>query len=358
MELLWPGFILLLGLIPILIAVYVWVLRRRRKYAVRYSSLALVREALPPAARLRRHLPFALFLLGLACLILALSRPTATVIVPSGKPTILLAMDVSRSMCSTDIPPNRLKAAKAAVLSFIDRQAADAQIGIVAFSGFAALVQPPTSDAELLRSAVDNLTTARRTAIGSGILKALQAIAEVNKASGPIANASNAESQPLPAIPEGEYATDIVVVLSDGASNSGPQPLDAAQQAVDRGVRVYTIGYGTASGGTMDCGDQALEGQFQGGGGGFGGGFGGGGQGGGRFRRGIDEDTLMGIAEMTGGEYYAATSAGELHDVFKQLPSYLKTKEESSEISVIFIAAGALLASLAVALSLAWHPLP
>jgi Ca-activated chloride channel family protein len=345
MEFQWPGFLLLLGLIPLIVVVYMWILRRRRRFTVRYSSLALVREAIPRTSQLRRHLPFALFLLGLTGLVIALSRPTARVVVPSGQATIVLALDVSRSMCSTDIPPNRLKAAKAAVLSFIDRQDPNAQIGIVAFAGFAGIVQPPTSDQDLLREAVKNLTTARRTAIGSGILKALDAISEVNKN---IAPSSEVQSNLLP---EGLYAPDIIVILSDGASNEGPEPLDAALQAVERGVRVYTIGYGTASGGGMNCGDGFQE-QFFGGGGFGGGGFGGG------FRRGIDEETLMGIAEMTGGEYYTATSAGELHDVFKELPTYLTTKEENSEISVAFTAGGMLLALLAILLSMFWHPFP
>ena len=321
MELQWPGFLLLLGLIPLIIAVYWWILRRRRRFTIRYSSLALVREAIPRTAWLKRHLPFGLFLLGLAALVVALSRPTASVVVPSGQATIMLALDVSRSMCSTDIPPNRLKAAKAAVLSYIDRQDDHAQIGIVAFAGFAALVQPPTTNQDVLRDAVDNLTTARRTAIGSGILEALDAIAEVNQNIPPITSSSDYESMPTPMPIEG-FAPDIIVVLSDGASNTGPQPLDAAIQAQVRGVRIYTIGYGTASGSPMDCGDRNQERFYPGGGMGGGGGFGGG------FRRGIDEETLMGIAEMTGGDYYSATSAGQLHDVFRQLPTYLMTREE------------------------------
>ena len=352
MEILWPRFLLLLGLIPMIVAAYIWILRRRRQFAVRYSSLALVREAIPRAAQLRRHLPFSLFLLGLASLVVALSRPTTTVVVPSGKATVILTLDVSRSMCSTDIPPNRLKAAKAAILSFIDRQDANTQIGIVAFAGFAEIVQPPTSDQEVLRAAVNNLATARRTAIGSGILKSLDAIAEVNQSIAPSVSGSGSEVQQVPA-PKGEFAPDIVVVLSDGASNTGPQPLEAALQAVDRGVRIYTIGYGTASGSAMRCGDQFQEQFFQGGGLGYGGwGFGGG------FRRGIDEETLMGIAEMTGGEYYSATSAGELHDVFEQLPTYLITKEDNTEISVVFSAVGMLFTSLAILLSMVWYQFP
>src|SRR5215208_7483426 len=112
MSLLWPGFLYLLLLIPLIIAVYIWIQRRRRRFAVRYSSLSLVREAAAKQSWLRKHFPFLLFLLALASLVLALARPVATVLVPSNKATVILAMDVSRSMCSTDIPPNRLEAAK------------------------------------------------------------------------------------------------------------------------------------------------------------------------------------------------------------------------------------------------------
>jgi Ca-activated chloride channel family protein len=163
-------------------------------------------------------------------------------------------------------------------------------------------------------------------------------------------------------VPKGAYAPDIVVLLTDGVSNAGPLPLDAAQQAVDRGVRVYTIGFGTANGGEFpNCGVQGQGNEpfgFGGGGGGFGGfgGFGSGGGGG--FRRGIDEQTLKQIADMTGGSYYPAESAGDLQKVFQQLPIYLIAKHETTEISVIFTALGALLAILAIALSLIWHPLP
>src|SRR3990172_5551962 len=124
MDLLWPGFLVLLGLIPLLLAIYLWTLRLRRRFAVRYSSLYLVRAALPQQSRLRRHLPFAFFLLGLVSLAIALARPVTTVMVPIGQTSIILAMDVSLSMCAVDIRPNRLQAAKDAAKSFIQRQPA------------------------------------------------------------------------------------------------------------------------------------------------------------------------------------------------------------------------------------------
>jgi Ca-activated chloride channel family protein len=364
MDLLWPGFLLLLGLIPLLIAIYIWMLRRRRRFVVRYSSLSLVREALPHQSRWRRHLPFALFLLALSSLIIALSRPVTVVSVPTGQVTVILTIDVSRSMCSTDIQPSRIEAAEAAALSFIQHQQATTQIGIVAFSGYAELIQPPTTDSEALQAAIESLATGRRTAIGSGILKALDAIAEIDPSVAPSVTSNSRGPQPTP-VPHGAYVPDIIVLLTDGASNTGPFPSDAAQQAADRGVRVYTIGFGTANGSSFpQCGAQFMgrepfDNRGFGGGGQFGGGqFGGGQFGGGGFRRGIDEATLKQVADMTGGTYYSAESAGELQNVFQNLPTYLITKHETSEVSVVFTAIGALLAALAIALSLLWHPLP
>jgi Ca-activated chloride channel family protein len=366
MEMLWPGFLFLLGLIPLLIAAYIWVLRKRRRFAVRYSSLALVREALPHSSRLRRHLPFALFLLAIASLVIALGRPVDIVSVPTDQTTIILAIDVSGSMRSTDIQPSRLGAAEAAALSFIQRQKFQTQIGLVAFSNIAELIQPPTTDQEALQIAVESLTVGRRTAVGSGILKALDAIAEVDKNVAPSVTDSSPGPAPTP-VPHGAYAPDIIVVLTDGVSNAGPSPLDAAQQAADRGVRVYTIGYGTMNGsvpfggGGQPRGNDPFGGGRQPRGGGlFGGGnpFGGGPGFGGGFRTGIDEATLKQVAAMTGGAYYSATSAGELQSVFRSLPTYLITKHEVTEISVVFAALGALLAAIGILLSLIWHPLP
>ena len=181
MTMLWPSFLYLLILIPLLIIAYIWILRQRRRFAVRYSSLALVRDALPRRSWLRQHLPFILFILALTGLIAALTRPVSIVNVPAGKATIILTIDVSRSMCSTDIKPTRIQAAEDAALAFIQRQNANTQIGLVAFSSFGEIIQPPTNDRELLDAAVKSLLVGRRTAIGSGILTALDAISEMDK---------------------------------------------------------------------------------------------------------------------------------------------------------------------------------
>ncbi len=353
MSLLWPGFLLLLGLIPTIVGAYLWMLRRRRRFTIRYSSLSLVREAAPHPSRLRRHLPFALFVSALASLVTALSRPAALVEVPVGQATVILTIDVSRSMCSTDIRPNRLEAAKDAAQDFVNRQKPGLQIGIVAFAGYAVLIQPPTTDKEALQIAIESLNTARRTAIGSGILESIDAIAEINKNVPPTAPRASSQNQPTP-VPAGTYVPDIIVLLTDGVSNVGPDPLEAAQFAADRGIRIYPIGYGTDDGSFMDCGGRF--GGFES----FGGGQGsGGGQWlGGGFRRGLDERTLKMVADMTGGKYYSATSASELQQVFQSLPSYLITRQETQEISYAFTAAAAFLTTLAIGLAILWRPLP
>lgn len=352
MEFLWPGFFGLLGLIPLLTALYVWNLRRKRAFVVRYSSLSLVRAAIPRYSRIKRHLPFALFLAALTGLVVALARPVSIVSIPTNQTTIILAMDVSLSMRSADIPPSRLEAAEAAALSFVQHQKSSTQIGIVAFAGFAELIQPPTTEQETLQAAIESLTLGRRTAIGSGILQSIDAIAEIDRNVAPSITELNAGSQPPPSpVPHGAYAPDIIVLLTDGVSNAGPSPLEAAQQAADRGIRIYPIGFGTMNG-TLSFGNPGNPGNP-----GSSGGFGGGRPQGG-FRTAIDEDTMKKIADMTGGEYHTASSADELQKVFQSLPTYLITKHEVSEISFLFAALGALLVGAAICLAVVWHPLP
>jgi Ca-activated chloride channel family protein len=345
MEFLWPGFLFLLGLIPVLVGLYIWMLRRRR-FAVRYSSLELVRAALPKRSNWRRHLPVALFLLGLTSLVFALGRPVAILNVPTNQTTIILTIDVSGSMRSRDILPSRLQAAEEASFSFVQHQKSTTQIGLVAFSSFAELIQPATTDQAALQAALDSLTVGRRTAIGSGILVALDAISQVDKNVAHSITDTQPGVEPAP-VPKGDYAPDIIVLLTDGDSNAGPDPLAAAKQAADRGVRVYTIGFGTINGPNAS---QSPFGGFQGGGGGF---FGGGGN-----RMGLNEPMLKQIASMTGGTYHLASSASQLESVFAGLPTYLIIKHEILETSVLFVALGALLAGVALLLSLIWRPLP
>ena len=356
-DLLAPWALVLLAGIAALVVARAWLLRRR-KPALRYSSLSLVREAVGGTSRVRRHLPFALFALGLASLVIALARPVQVVNVPAGRTTVILAMDVSRSMCATDISPNRLLAAESAASSFIARQSDSTQIGIVAFAGFAEVVQTPTTDQEVLLDVIDSLTTGRRTAIGAAIIESLDAISEVDSSVAPVQpDASpSTDAPPRPQLPRGAYAPAIIVLLTDGASNAGPLPSDAASEAAARGVRVYTIGFGTDDPNSErpPCGIQFLGNEPNDPFGGFGG-FGGGGGG---FRRAIDEQTLLSVAQATGGEYYPAASADELQKVFANLPTNLITKPKIMEVSVLFVALGAVLVALGILLGQAWRPLP
>jgi Ca-activated chloride channel family protein len=278
--------------------------------------------------------------------------------VPTNQTTIILAMDVSGSMCATDIPPTRLEAAQAAAITFIESQEEGTQIGIVAFSRFAQLVRPPTTDEDALKAAIQSLLTGRGTAIGAGILEAIDTIAEIDDSVAPSVSEFSPPLEGFEPVPHGAYVPAIIVVLTDGVTTTGPLPVDAAQQAVDRGIRVYTIGFGTAQGAEFaGCGGRFMGREpFSGGNSGFGGGMGGG-PGGGRFRRGIDEATLIQVAEMSGGEYYSAESATELQDVFQNLPTNLIIKTEVTEITFVFTALGALVAVAALTLSMRWHPL-
>jgi len=361
MTFLWPWLLLLLLLIPLMVVIYVWILRRKRRFAVRYSSLSLIREALPKRWRWRQHVPFALFLLALAMLIVSLARPAAAIEVPLSRTTIILALDVSRSMCAIDVPPNRLTVAQEAALAFLDDQIEGTQIGLVAFAGFAEIAVPPTRDKEVLKDAINNFTTSIGTAIGSATLKAIDAIAEVNGAVAP-SGVELAIEDGENILGEGSYQPDIIVLLTDGANSRGPFPLDAAQQAADRGIRVYTIGFGSDDPQEMVCTREQLGSDaFNEGFGGIGGGpssFGGGG--GGNFRRFliIDEDTLQEIADMTGGEYFRAEDADQLRDIFLELPAQVELQTEEMEISVVFTALGALLILMAIALAALWNRFP
>jgi len=352
---LWPDFLLLLGLIPLLIALYVGLLHRRHRFAVRYSSLSLVDQSILRPSWLRKHLPFTLFLVALTSLVVALARPITPEAVLSGQTTIILTLDISRSMCMQDITPNRLEVARAAALSFIQQPVPGTQVGIVAFAGFAELAQEPTTDLMLLENSLVTLTTATKTAIGSAILRSLDAIAEVDKRVAPSDEIDKSPEasleQPLPPIfPREGYMPHIIVLLTDGASNTGPSPLIAAGQAAERGVRIYSIGFGTTNTAIMDCwrlspenppSNPGLESRV----------------GGGSFGNGPDEATLKQIAEITGGKFYSATSAVELQTVFQDLHSFIAMTNKTIEVSVFFAAAGAIMAMAALVLSALWHPL-
>ena len=180
MTLAWPWALALLLLVPALATAYLWQLRRRRREAVRHSSVALVRAAAPRSPHWRRHAPFALVLAALSLLGLAAARPQVEAQVPVHSAAVIMAVDVSGSMCATDVDPNRLAAAQEAVRTFVNEQDDDTRIGLVLFSGFAQLAVSPTTDRDAVLQAIDTLTTGRGTTIGAAILKSLDAIAEIN----------------------------------------------------------------------------------------------------------------------------------------------------------------------------------
>ena len=357
MGLLWPAYLLLLIAIPLVVLAYFLVLRRRR-FAVHYSSLSLLRQAMPGGTRWKRHLPFALIVLALLLLVVALSRPFANVTVASSRTTVVLALDVSLSMCASDVEPNRLTVAQEAAKRFIESQESGTQVGLVAFAGIAQLIVPPTTDTDALTEAVDNLITARRTSVGSAIMRAVDALAEINPDISPVTVFQNlTEDEPHPGL-EDLVQPDIVVLLTDGASTRGVSPVIAAELARDRGVRVYTIGFGTESPLVMRCtpeqlGSDELNNRIGTGGfGTFGGRFGG------RNYLQLDERTLVDVAEITGAEYYAAGSEDELMEVFATIPVQTEKKKVRMEVSAVLTAISALLTVSAVGLGLRWSPLP
>src|SRR5580700_5077276 len=261
----WPWALLALLVIPLVFAAWWLTRRRRRRAAVRVTSLALVAAALPGRSRWRRRVPAGLLAAGLAVLAVGAARPQATVPVASSSATIMLALDVSGSMCSTDVKPNRITAAERAASAFIKSQAGGPRIGLVAFAATAVVLVPPTADTNQLLSAIGGLTSSFGTAIGEGILTSLDAIAQVDPSVAPTgATASRHRGA--------SYANDVIVVLTDGSNNRGIAPQTAATQAADRGVRVFTIGYGTDNPAPLACSSTQFGGGFGGGFGGFGGG--------------------------------------------------------------------------------------
>ena len=337
----WPLALLSLLALPLLVAAYVRQLRRRRRRAVRYSSVALIRAAAPPRSAWRRHVAFALLLGALAALGLAAARPHLRATVPVSQSAVILALDVSGSMCATDVDPNRLTAAQAAMRTFVEDQDAETRIGLVLFSGFAQVAVAPTADRQPLLTAIDTLTTGRGTTIGAAILKSVDAIAEINP---DVAPADGPASAARPRDP-GTFAPEIVVLLTDGANTRGVEPVEAARTAADRGVRVYPIGFGTRTPTAMVCTAAQLGGQ---GAERYGrGGFGGGGAGGRNYLV-ADEETLREVATVTGGEYFAAADADRLQTVLGDLPSRVATQPRDVEVSVglVGLAVALLLSSL------------
>jgi Ca-activated chloride channel family protein len=360
MSFTWP--LLLVGLVagPMLIAAHVWLARRRRRGAVAVSDAALIRAAAPRSSAIRRHLPAALLATALAATALAAARPTREVTVSMSQSSILLAIDTSSSMCNTDIEPNRLTVAQDAAVAFVERLDQGARVGLVTFNGLAALVVPSTSDTGQVISAIELITVARGTAIGSAILVAIDAIADINSDVAPtnveLSEAGEEDATGTTSPPtDSDYQADIIVVLTDGSNSRGVDPVVAAAEAAARRLRLYTIGFGSTDPAGSSCtADQLGSALFEGGGGG---GVGGGPAGGGPGRNllSIDENTLAAVSESTGGEYFRAEDADALTDIFAELPNRVVLQTEEREITVWFALAAAVLAIAAMACGLHWN---
>ena len=344
MTFLWPEFLWLLLLLPLLALLYVWLLGRKKKMALRYASLSIVREAMGKGQGFRRHIPPVLFLLSLAAMLVASSRPFAVIALPSQRETIILAMDVSGSMRATDVQPNRLVAAQNAAKAFLADLPRNVRVGVVAFAGTASVVQPATLSREDLSAAIDKFQLQRGTAIGNGIivslaeifpnagisLEAMQSGRERQRGvSLDQAGKDSRDAKAFTPVAPGSYTSAAIILLTDGQRTTGIDSLDAAKAAADRGVRVYTVGVGTVNGETI-----GFEGWS--------------------MRVKLDEDTLKGIARTTQAEYFYAGTAADLKKVYETLSSRLAVEKKETEISGLMALAAAALALLSASLSLLW----
>jgi Ca-activated chloride channel family protein len=319
--------------VPLLIALYVWMQRRRQRYALRYASLSLVREAMAKGPGIRRHIPVALFLLALTAMIFGLARPVASVTVPKQEGTVILAIDVSGSMFATDLEPDRMEAAKAAARTFVKRQPKSVRIGVVSFTDNAFIVQAPTTDQDAVVAAINRLRPQRGTAVGRGLEASLAAIFETPDANDGVGSGGG-RGTPTPTptptpVAKGEYAPAIIVLLTDGENNQGPEPVDVAEQASERGVRVYSVGIGSAEGSIVRIQGRAT-------------------------RTRLDEATLRRVSEITDGAYYNASSEEDLNAIYQNLGTQLALKKERTEVTAIATGVAVVFSLIGGALSLAW----
>ena len=337
MNFLWPEMLWALLAVPLLIAAYFWLLSRRKRTVLRYANLGLVREAMAKSAAWRRHVPPALMLLAAAALLFASARPAMVITLPSAQKTVVLAIDVSGSMRATDVKPNRITAAQEAAKTFVAELPRTVRVAVVSFAGTAAVVQAPTLSRDDVYAAIDRFQLQRGTATGSGIVLALATIfpdagIDLSQITGarnmPPAPGEKARPDFTPVEP-GSYPSAAIIMLTDGQRTTGPDPLDAAKMAAERGVRVYTVGIGTKEGETI-----GFEGWSM------------------RVR--LDEDTLKNIADRTRADYFYAGTAEDLKKVYQSLSTRLVVERKETEISALFALLGALLMVSAAGLSIWW----
>ncbi len=344
MNFLWPNLLWLMAALPLLVLAYWWLLKRKKKIALRYASLSIVREAMGKGPGFRRHIPPLLFLIAMAAMLLAAARPVATISLPLQQEMIILAMDVSGSMRATDVQPNRLVAAQNAAKAFLKDLKRDVKVGIVAFAGTAQVVQAPTLSREDLVAAIDRFQMQRATAIGNAIVVSLatifpedgieisQLLPQNQRPQGISLDQQNLQQKTkkeFVPVAAGSYNSAAIILLTDGQRTTGVDSLEAAKLAADRGVRIYTVGIGTVNGETI-----GFEGWSM------------------RVR--LDEVTLKAIAAKTEGEYYYAGSAADLIKVYNKLGSRLTMEKKETEVSGLLALAAAVLALLAAGLSMLW----
>lgn len=339
---LWPRMLWLLATVPLLVFAYIWLLARRRRAHAQLAGLSNLTATRGAGARLRRNVPPVLFLLGLSALIGAISRPHANLSLPSMHTSVIVAIDTSGSMRATDIKPNRLAAAQDAVRSFVENRQRHARIGIVSIAGNASVVQSPTDSREDLLQAINRLQLQPGTAIGSGIYVALATL--LPDAGIDLEGVLYGYSPHFPRrwsregrlvedrkpVPPGSNRSVAIVLLTDGQSNHGPDPLDAAKFAAELGVRVYTVGIGSREGVTLGFKGWSM-----------------------RVR--LDDSTLRKIADTTHGEYFAAASAPELNRIYEQWSARMVIeRKRAAEVTAFFVGFGALLLVLSAFASVLW----
>jgi Ca-activated chloride channel family protein len=336
MTFLWPALLWLLLAIPALAALYGWLHLRRKRAAARHASLTLETAGRAPG-RLQRALPPLLLLVGLAAMIFAVARPHALVALPTRHEAVILALDVSGSMRATDVKPNRLAAAQSAAKSFIAGQPRHVRIGLVVIAAAAAVAQSPTDNREDLYQALDRVQLQRGSALGAGLILSLATLlpdagldVEQLTSGRPVPPWMAQADKKLTPVPPGSNGSVAIVLLSDGQSNVGPDPLEAAKLAAEHGVRVYTVGLGTTEGVALGFKGWSM-----------------------RVR--LDEEILTKIALMTRGEYLHAEKADDLKRIYRQLETRLSLdRKRTTEVTALFAAAGALLAALGAMCSLFW----
>jgi Ca-activated chloride channel homolog len=320
-----PGFFFGLVLVPLIIAAYAWSRKRRRRRRAVLGAQGLVATTPAGGRRVREHVPFALFAVALAVLIVACARPMATVAVPQRTATVVLDIDLSNSMAATDVHPSRIGVAKMLAAAFIRDQPSGVRIGVVGFGETGVILQTPTTDHAEALAAIGHLSLGGGTTIAAGILTALDAIygktIKVN-----LADLNNDDSGN---IDFGYYGGSTIVLISDGEDTSQSDPTTVARLASTAGVRIQTIGVGSVTGTTIQID-----------------GF--------NIATAMNPGTLENVAKVTNGAYHQFDNQASIAAISKTINLHFKVVTEHTEITALFAMGAALLLALGAALSLMW----